>query len=226
MPTMLRKMRILVVEDEAGIADFVRRGLESDGYAVDWAADGEEGEAKALGGDFDLVLLDVMLPGRDGLRGAGVDSPCPPRAPGDPADRARRGRDRVRGLDSGATDYVTKPFSFDELAARVRAHLRQAEQDRPTRLEVGDISIDLLRREVRRDGVEVRLSATEFDLLAFLARHHDQVVDRRRILKAVWGYDFDPGTNVLGVYVGYLRRKLAVRGCPCPSRPSDRLGTG
>ena len=124
----------------------------------------------------------------------------------------------MRGLDRGATDYVTKPFSFDELAARVRAHLRHSEQDPDTRLEVGDISIDLLRREGEARRGRGTLSATEFDLLAFLARNHDQVVDRRRILKAVWGYDFDPGTNVLGVYVGYLRRKLAVRGRPVPDR--------
>ena len=224
MPTIPQKMRILVVEDEAGIADFLRRGLESDGYAVDWAADGEEGEAKALGGDFDLVLLDVMLPGRDGLEVLASIRRALPALPVILLTARGEVEDRVRGLDSGATDYVTKPFSFDELAARVRAHLRQAEQDRPTRLEVGDISIDLLRREVRRDGVEVRLSATEFDLLAFLARHHDQVVDRRRILKAVWGYDFDPGTNVLGVYVGYLRRKLAVRGLPVPIETIRSVG--
>ena len=116
MPTMLRKMRILVVEDEAGIADFVRRGLESDGYAVDWAADGEEGEAKALGGDFDLVLLDVMLPGRDGLEVLASIRRALPALPVILLTARGEVEDRVRGLDSGATDYVTKPFSFDELA--------------------------------------------------------------------------------------------------------------
>jgi DNA-binding response OmpR family regulator len=217
-------MKLLIVEDEEGIADFLRRGLESEGYAVAWAPDGEGGEAQALTGDFDLVLLDVMLPGRDGLE---VLTSIRRTLPGLPVILlTARGEveDRVRGLDSGATDYVTKPFSFEELAARVRAHLREGEQERPTRLEVGDLAIDLLRREVRRDGVEVRLSSTEFDLLAFLARHHDQILERRRILKAVWGYDFDPGTNVLGVYVGYLRKKLAVGGRPVPIETIRSVG--
>lgn len=217
-------MRILVVEDEAGIADFLRRGLESDGYGVTWAANGEEGEARALSGDFDLVLLDVMLPGRDGLELLASVRRVLPALPVILLTARGQIEDRVRGLDLGATDYVTKPFSFEELAARVRAHLRQGDQDRPTRLEIGDISIDLLRRHVRRGGVEIRLSATEFDLLAFLAGHPDLVLSRQRILKAVWGYDHDPETNVLGVYVGYLRRKLALSGRPAPIETIRSVG--
>jgi two-component system, OmpR family, response regulator len=217
-------MRILIVEDEAGIADFLRRGLESEGYEVTWAADGEQGEAEALSGAFDLVLLDLMLPGRDGREVLASVRRSLPALPVILLTARGQLEDRVGGLDAGATDYVTKPFSFDELAARVRAHLRQSGQDSETRLEVGDISIDLLRRRVKRDGIEIRLSATEFDLLAYLARNHDHVLDRRRILKAVWGYDFDPGTNVLGVYVGYLRRKLAVSGSPVPIETIRSVG--
>jgi DNA-binding response OmpR family regulator len=217
-------MRILIVEDEAGIADFLRRGFESEGYAVTWAADGEQGEAEALSGAFDLVLLDLMLPGRDGAEVLASIRRSDPVLPVVLITARGQVEDRVRGLDSGATDYVTKPFSFDELAARVRAHLRHSGQERDTRLEVGDISIDLLRRTVTRDGVEIRLSATEFDLLAYLARNPDHVLARPRILKAVWGYDFDPQTNVLGVYVGYLRRKLARSGRPAPIETIRSVG--
>lgn len=221
---MPHEMRILVVEDEAGIADFLRRGLESEGYAVQWVADGRDGEALALSGDFDLMLLDLMLPGRDGLEILASVRRSLPALPVILLTARGQVEDRVRGLDSGATDYVTKPFSFEELAARVRAHLREPDQDRSSRIEVGDISIDLLRRQVRRDGVEISLSATEFALLAFLARQPDQVLARERILKAVWGYDHDPGTNVLGVYVGYLRRKLARSGRPAPIETIRSVG--
>jgi DNA-binding response OmpR family regulator len=218
------KMRILLVEDEAGIADFLRRGLESDGYAVTWAADGEEGEALALSGDFDLVLLDLMLPVRDGLEVLESIRRSLPSLPVILLTARGQVEDRVRGLDSGATDYVTKPFSFDELSARIRAHLRHPNGDPPTRLAVGDISLDLVRRRVRRAGVEIPLSSTEFELLAFLARHPDHVLARRQILKSVWGYDHDPGTNVLGVYVGYLRKKLARSGSPAPIETIRSVG--
>ena len=217
-------MRILLVEDEAGIADFLRRGLESDGYTVTWAADGEEGEELALSGEFDLVLLDLMLPGRDGLEVLASIRRSLPTLPVILLTARGQVEDRVRGLDSGATDYVTKPFSFDELGARIRAHLRRPDGDPPTRLEVGDISLDLVRRRVRRAGVEIPLSSTEFELLAFLARHPDHVLARRQILKSVWGYDHDPGTNVLGVYVGYLRKKLARSGSPAPIETIRSVG--
>ena len=140
------EMKILIVEDEEGIADFLRRGLESDGYAVTWAPDGEGGEAQALSGDFDLVLLDVMLPGRDGLEVLTSSRRALPGLPVILLTARGEVEDRVRGLDSGATDYVTKPFSFEELAARIRAHLRPGEQERPTRLEVGDLALRVLRR--------------------------------------------------------------------------------
>ena len=209
-------MKILVVEDEEGIADFVRRGLEAEGYDVACAFDGVEGEARALGGDFDLVVLDQMLPGRDGLD---VLTAIRETLPGLPVILlTARGdvSDRIAGLDAGAVDYMTKPFAFDELAARVRAHLRKPETARPTRLETGDLVLDLIHRRVSLDGSDVNLSAREFELLAYLVRHTDRVVSRDEILGAVWGYDHDPGTNVVGVYIGYLRRKLAAPDQPDP----------
>jgi DNA-binding response OmpR family regulator len=209
-------MRILVVEDEPGISDFLRRGLEAEGYSVVEASDGERGEALAAGGEFDLVLLDLMLPGRDGLDVLATIRGRQPALPVILLTARGRVDDRVRGLDAGATDYVTKPFSFDELAARVRTHLRQAERAPETRIVAGDIEIDLLRRTIRRAGKEVHLSTTEFDLLAYLARRPNRVRTRDEILAAVWGYDFDPGTNVLGVYIGYLRRKLRLPDSPAP----------
>jgi two-component system, OmpR family, response regulator len=217
-------MRILVVEDEAGISDFLRRGLEAEGYSVTAVADGERGEELARSGEFDLVLLDLMLPGRDGLE---VLASLRRELPALPVILlTARGQvdDRVRGLDAGASDYVTKPFSFDELAARVRTHLRQAERAPSTRLVAGDLELDLLRRAVRWRGTEVRLSTTEFDLLAHLARHPNRVLSRAEILGAVWGYDHDPGTNVLGVYVGYLRRKLGRAGEPAPIETVRSVG--
>ncbi len=217
-------MRILVVEDEPAIADFIRRGLQAEGYAVDCAPDGEEGERRALGGDVDLVILDVMLPGQDGM---GVLDAIRQRKPALPVIMlTARGEvsDKVAALDAGATDYVTKPFSFDELAARVRAHLRMPDQGRTTQLAVGSLALDLLTRRVQREGHELNLSAREFDLLAYFMRHPGQVLSRQQILSAVWGYDFDPGTNVVEVYVGYLRRKLALSGSPAPIETLRSVG--
>ena len=218
-------MRILVVEDEESIADFVQRGLEAEGYSVACAGDGVEGERQALGRDVDLVVLDLMLPGRDGL--AVLDSIRRER-PGLPVIvlTARDAvSDKVEGLDAGATDYVTKPFSFDELTARIRAHLRRPPDERePTAFEVGDIRLDLISREVTLQREPVHLSTREFGLLAYFMRHRGEVLSRERILGAVWGYDFDPGTNVVEVYVGYLRRKLAVDGRPAPIETLRSVG--
>jgi two-component system, OmpR family, copper resistance phosphate regulon response regulator CusR len=178
-------MRILIVEDETAIADFLRRGLEGEGYDAAVAADGELGEQLATSGEFDLVLLDLMLPGRDGLD---VLRAIRSRSAALPVILlTARGRvdDRVRGLDAGATDYVTKPFAFEELAARVRTHLRHAGAGADTSIVAGDIEIDLLGRSVRRDGREVTLSAKEFSLLAHLARHANSVCTREELLKAV-----------------------------------------
>jgi two-component system, OmpR family, response regulator len=223
-------VRILVIEDEATIADFLVRGLEAQGYAVSSVADGDEGQRQALSGDFDLVVLDRMLPGRDGLDVLDAIRRLKPGLPVIVLTARAEVEDRVEGLDRGATDYVTKPFSFEELVARVRAHLRQPGQPGPTQLEAAGIRLDLLTRSVEREGEPVHLSAKEFDLLAYLARNSGRVVSREQILSAIWGYDHDPGTNVVPVYVGYLRRKLALPGRPAPITTvrsvGYRLGSG
>lgn len=217
-------MRILIVEDEAPIADFIERGLEAEGYAVTSALDGIEGERQALADDVDLVILDVMLPGRDGLavmrniRREKPELPVIMLTARDTVD------DKVAGLDSGAIDYVTKPFSFDELTARVRAHLRRPVQAESTALQAAGIEMDLLSREVTYAGRSVRLSAREFELLAYFMRHPNQVLSREQILSAVWGYDFDPRTNVVEVYIGYLRRKLSTSDRPAPIETMRSVG--
>jgi DNA-binding response OmpR family regulator len=217
-------MRILVVEDETAIADFVQRGLEAEGYAVACAADGIEGERQALAKELDLVILDMMLPGRDGLtvlRNIRRERPHLPVIVLTARDTVE---DKVAGLDSGATDYVTKPFSFDELTARVRAHLRRPAQLDSTVLSAAGIEMDLLSRDVRFGERSVRLSAREFDLLAYFMRHPNQVLSREQILSAVWGYDFDPRTNVVEVYIGYLRRKLGSDDRPAPIETMRSVG--
>ncbi len=206
-------MRVLVVEDEPAISDFVERGLRADGYAVEVAGDGLEGERRALSGDYDLLVLDVMLPGKSGLEVLAAVRQVDPVLPVVLLTARGEVQDRVEGLDAGATDYIAKPFSFDELAARVRAHLRTRTEAEPTTLGVEGIRADLLsRRVVVGEGREVALSGTEFDLLAFFLRNPDHVVSREQILRAVWGYDHEPGTNIVQVYVGYLRRKLGDAG--------------
>jgi DNA-binding response OmpR family regulator len=207
-------MNILVVEDETAIADFVQRGLEAEGYSVACAADGLEGEEQALKDDVDLVVLDLMLPGRDGLSVLDTIRNKKPSLPVIVLTARDAVEDKVAGLDGGATDYVTKPFSFDELTARIRAHLRESAHSDRTQLAAAGIHIDLLTREVTLGDEAVHLSAREFDLLGYFMRHCNEVLSREQILSAVWGYDFDPGTNVVEVYVGYLRRKLAANGGP------------
>jgi DNA-binding response OmpR family regulator len=218
-------MKILVVEDETAIADFVQRGLEAEGYSVACAGDGVDGERQALGDDVDLVVLDLMLPGRDGLSVLDSIRRSRPGLPVIVLTARDAVEDKVAGLDGGATDYVTKPFSFDELTARIRAHLRRpANGLESTTLDAAGIHMNLLTREVMLAGEPVHLSAREFDLLAFFMRNPGQVLSREQILSAVWGYEFDPGTNVVEVYVGYLRRKLAVNGSPAPIETLRSIG--
>ncbi len=209
-------MRILVAEDEPAIADFIERGLRAEGYAVSVALDGNEALRQALSGDFALVILDRMLPGCDGLEVLARLRPAKPSLPVIMLTARTEVDERVAGLDAGAVDYVTKPFAFDELAARVRVHLRAPGGGRPTRLEALDIELDLLSRRVTRAGTDVALSAKEFDLLAYFLRHPGNVLSREQILSAVWGYSHDPGTNIVEVYVSYLRRKLRRPGSPAP----------
>jgi DNA-binding response OmpR family regulator len=205
-------MRILVIEDERTLAGFIEHSLHADGYPVTVCHDGSSGEAAALTGDYGLVLLDLTLPGRDGLEVLATIRHRMPELPVIILTARATVRQRVEGLDRGADDYVTKPFSLEELLARVRAQLRSPGQRESSVLEAAGIHMDLRTRRVERDGRRVQLTAREFELLAYLMRHPDQVLSREQLLNAVWGYDFDPGTKVLEVYVGYLRRKLGEGG--------------
>lgn len=207
---------ILVIEDEPGIVDFLERGLKAHGFEVSSALDGVSGTDKAVSGNVDLVVLDMMLPGRSGLEVLARLRDAKPGLPVIALTARGEIEDRVAGLDAGAVDYLTKPFSLSELAARIRAQLRVAAQAPATALKGGDVEVNLLTREVRQAGELVRLSTTEFELLVYLLRNRGHVLSREQILRAVWGYDYDPGTNVVDVYVGYLRRKLGRRDRPAP----------
>ena len=217
-------MRILVVEDEASLADFVSRALTAEGHTVRVGHDGPTGERLALRDDVALVILDVMLPGKSGLEVLRAIRASKPALPVILLTARGAVEDKVDGLDLGANDYVTKPFSFDELLARVRAQLRDPGQASASSLEVGEITLELRTRRVRRAGVEVDLSMREFELLSYLMRHPDQVVSRAQILDAVWGFDFDAETKVVDVYISSLRRKLALDGVPAPIETVRQVG--
>lgn len=205
--------RILVVEDEAGSADDLRHRLAAEGHRVDIDADC----SRALTADPDLVILDRSRPDLAGLEVLRRIRTARPALPVILLTARAAVTDRVRGLDAGATDYVVKPVAFDELAARVRAHLRAASvAAAAARLHAGGIAIDRLTREVTFHGHPVALSATEFELLAHLVGHADEVLSRAQLLESVWGYAHDPGTNIVEVYVGNLRRKLRTAGRPAP----------
>lgn len=202
-------MRILVVEDDKKIASFVARGLKEAGFAVDQAENGEDGLRLALAHPYDTAVMDLMLPKLDGLslieelRKKKVLTPVLILS-------ARRSvDDRVKGLQAGGDDYLTKPFSFVELLARVQALIRRASREtEPTRLVTGDLAIDLLAREVTRAGSRIDLQPREFALLEYLMRNAGRVVSKTMILEHVWGYDFDPLTNVVDVLVSRLRNKV------------------
>lgn len=202
-------MRILVVEDDQKIASFVVNGLKQSGFAVDHCGDGEEGLLLARSTPYDAAVIDIMLPKLDGLslvqalRKEGMRTPVIILSAKASVD------DRVKGLQSGGDDYVTKPFAFSELLARVQALIRRATQTaEPTRLVVGDLSLDLLTREVTRAGQKIELQAREFSLLEYLMRHAGRVVTKTMILEHVWDYSFDPQTNVVDVLVHRLRSKV------------------
>ena len=202
-------MRILLVEDDETIADFVEKGLREAGFAVDRVADGETGLARALGESYDAAIVDVMLPRLDGfalidaVRARGVRTPVLILS-------ARRSvDDRVRGLQAGGDDYLTKPFAFAELLARVQALIRRATgASEPTRLAVADLSMDLLSRRVQRGRQTIELRPREFSLLEYLLRNPGKVLSKTMILSHVWGYTFDPSTNVVDVLVSRLRDKI------------------
>jgi DNA-binding response OmpR family regulator len=207
---------ILVIEDEPGIVDFLERGLRAQGLEVISALDGVTGTERALNEDVDLVVLDMLLPGRSGLDVLTELSLGKPGLPVIVLTARGEVEDRIAGLDAGAVDYLVKPFSLGELAARIRAQLRVAMQAPATAVRAGDLEVDLLTREVRLAGERVRLSSTEFELLVYMRNNRGRVLSREQILRAVWGYEHDPGTNVVDVYVGYLRRKLRRGDRPAP----------
>ena len=202
-------MKLLLVEDDPIIADFVARGLREAGFAVDVAGDGSRGLTLALESRPDVAIVDLMLPGIDGLelietlRKKGVNTPVLILSARHTVD------DRVRGLQAGGDDYLTKPFAFPELLARVHALVRRATATvEPTRLEVADLQMDLLSRKVSRQGKEIELRPREFALLEYLMRHAGRVVSKTMILSRVWDYSFDPRTNVVDVLVHRLREKI------------------
>jgi two-component system OmpR family response regulator len=212
----LTPARVLLIEDEPGIVDFVRRGLEAEGFSVEAALDGIEGERLALGRSFDAIVLDLMLPGRSGLEILASVRRAKPTVPVIVLTARGQIEDRVVGLDAGAVDYLVKPFSLAELVARIRAQLRVVAEASASILRGADIEVNLFTRKVRRDGELIQLSTTEFELLVYLMRHHGEVLSREQILSAVWGYEHDPETNVVDVYIGYLRRKLSRPENPTP----------
>jgi DNA-binding response OmpR family regulator len=217
-------VEILVVEDEEGIADFLGRGLGAEGYEVTLVGDGITGEKLALSGAADLVVLDRMLPGRDGIEVLRAIREKKPALPVIMLTARAEVADRVEGLDLGATDYVTKPFAFEELLARIRSRLREASDASQTTLKADGIRLDLLSRQATRGELKVRLPEREANLLAHLMRNGGRVCSREEILAAVWDYDHDPGTNVVQVYIGYLRRKLALPGSPAPIETVRSVG--
>jgi len=201
-------VRILVVEDEQRIAVFIKQGLEEEGYAVDVACDGEEALDWAAMVDYDLIVLDVLLPKKNGiqtcrdLRAQGNKVPVLMLTARDAIE------DRVRGLDSGADDYLVKPFAFQELLARIRALLRRSGEVKTTRLQVGDLLLDTLTHRATRGERAIELTAREYAVLEFLMRHAGQVLSRTQIAEHVWNYDFYSTSNVVDVYIRYLRRKV------------------
>ncbi len=202
-------MRVLIVEDEARIRDFVARALTAEGLAVDVAGDGEQGLARALASPYDLVILDLLLPGRGGLEILREVHRDVPDLPIIVLSARSDLKTKLRGFELGAVDYIAKPFSLDELLARVRVQLRRARfVEEESELRVGRLVLDLAGRQARVGDVVADLSDREFRLLQFLMRHGGQVVSRQRLLAEVWGYDFDPRSNVVEVCVRRLRRRL------------------
>jgi len=200
--------RILIAEDEGRLASFLEKGLKANGFVTTTVADGPSAVAVARDEDFDLLILDLGLPGLDGmsvlrtLRATGRRLPVLILSARDDV------HDKVHGLEHGADDYVTKPFRFEELLARVRVRLRDEGTTEQTVLRTDELALDLRTRRATVDGRSIELSAREFTMLEVFLRHRGQVLSREQLLSQVWGYDFDPGSNVVDVYVGYLRRKL------------------
>jgi two-component system, OmpR family, response regulator len=201
-------MRILVVEDEKRMAAFIKKGLKEAHYAVDLADNGEDALFMATECPYDLIVLDIMIPGHDGidvcrkLRKAKIDTPVLMLTARDEVE------DKISGLDAGADDYLTKPFSFPEFLARVRALLRRKAPEKTTRLKVADLELDQSTRKVTRAGAEIALTPTEYGLLEYLMLNNGNVVTRTMLSEHVWNDDFDAFSNVINVYINYLRKKI------------------
>jgi two-component system, OmpR family, response regulator len=201
-------MRLLVVEDDMKLARALERGLQREGYAVDLAGTGDDALSQATANDYDAVVLDVMLPGRDGFSVCRTMRTNERWAPVLMLTARDQVTDRIRGLDAGADDYLVKPFDFGELLARLRALIRRGPSERPPILEVGDLHIDPAARIVTRAGRAIELTVREFALLQFLAQRAGEVVSREQLLEHVWDSTEEGSTNVVDVYIGYLRNKV------------------
>ena len=201
-------MKILVIEDDPTVGQFVKRGLEEQRWTVDLAADGNEGEKLALGGGYDLVILDMRLPGKSGmevlhdLRARNFQWPVLVLTAQDAVDA------KVQTLRAGADDYVTKPFAFEELLARVEALARRPRAMASPTIQVADLTLDMDTREVRRAGNLIELTPKEYTVLEYLMRHQGRVMSRTLITEYAWGYHFDPGTNIVDVVINHLRKKI------------------
>ena len=201
-------MRILIVEDEKKVAGFIKKGLEEETYAVDVAYDGEEGFHLADMNEYDMIILDLMLPKMDGLevltrlRDNKVGTPILLLTAKDEVE------DKVTGLNKGADDYLTKPFAFSELLARIRSLLRRGQAETQTELKVGDLSMDMVSHKVNRNGEEIELTGKEYSLLEYFMRNEGKVLTRTMIAEHVWDYNFDTFTNVIDVYINHLRKKI------------------
>ena len=203
-----RAMYILVVEDDKKVARFLQKGLQEEGYTVNVAHNGEEGMMMAIVNHYELIILDVMLPRKNGmeclrdLRARGISVPILILTARDSLE------DKVKGLNEGADDYLTKPFAFAELLARIRAIMRRGKLEAYMELTAADLTLDPVTREVRRSGKEIELTSKEYALLEYLLRNKGRVLTRSLISEHIWGYQFDTGTNIVSVYVNYLRNKI------------------
>ena len=201
-------MRLLVVEDEPSLLSIITKRLKEEGYGVDSAKDGREGENYITSAEYDCIILDIMIPFQDGLtllrkiRAKNISAPVLLLTAKDSID------DRVTGLDSGADDYLVKPFSFDELLARVRAMLRRHKDKKNTVLSVGDLEMDTITRQVQRGGKGIELTSKEYSILEYFLRNKNRVLTKSQIAEHVWNYDFEYNSNIVEVYVRYLRRKM------------------